>query len=113
MLASSTCCSLWTGTTTSTSGRAGARVSGTRTRVRMRPMVGLAPWGSLGCAWEVPGRSGAGGQREDHPEARPPAGDAVDLHAPLVDGDQGGHDGQPEAGAAGGPRAGLVSPVEA
>src|SRR5918993_1282219 len=115
MLASSTCCSLWTGTTTSTTGPAGARVSGTRARVRIPPMVGPAPWGSLGRAWEVPVSSGGGvgGQGEDHPEARSPAGDAVDLHGPAVDGDEGGHDGQPETGAAGRPGARLVGPVEA
>ena len=129
MLASSTCSSLWTGTTTSTSGPAGAAAgwaSGTRARVRMAAgcssgggsmpsMVGPAPWGNLGRAWELAGtasrrrREPAGGP----PGSAPPPGDGVDPDGAPVDGHQGGHDRQAEPGAAVGVRAGRVGPVEA
>src|SRR4029453_5367765 len=116
MLASSTCSSSWTGTTTSTSGPAGAAAgwaSGTRARVRMAAGCssggGSMPrWSGppLGATWVVPGSllgllAGAtGSQREDHPEARPPPGDGVDPDGAPVDGHQGGHDRQAEPGAA-------------
>src|SRR5215217_5895767 len=115
MLASSTCCSLWTGTTISTSGPARARMAAgcCSSGVCMPPMVAPDPWGQLGRAWEVAGSSGGGGQGEEHPEAGAPAGDAVDLDGAAVDGDQGGHDRQAEPGAAAGGGAGRVGPVEA
>src|SRR5829696_9407278 len=130
MLASSTCCSLWTGTTISTSGPARARMAAgcCSSGVCMPPMVAPDPWGQLGRAWEVAGSSGGaggvrgtagvvprwvGGQGEDHPEAGAPAGDAVDLDGAAVDGGKGGHDRQAEPGAAAGGGAGRVGPVEA
>src|SRR5215207_3052064 len=114
MLASSTRCSLCTGTTISTRGRpAGSATGGCCSRSGcMAPMVGSAPWGKLGRAWEV-AVSSVGGQGEDHPEPRPAAGDAVDLDGAAVGGDQGGHDRQPQAGAVDGAGAGRVGPVEA
>src|SRR4029453_14304097 len=129
MLASSTCSSSWTGTTTSTSGPAGAAAgwaSGTRARVRMA--AGCSSGGGSmprwsgpppGATWVVPGSllgllaGGAGSQREDHPEARPPPGDGVDPDGAPVDGHQGGHDRQAEPGAAVGVRARRGGPVEA
>src|SRR5512133_38366 len=133
MLVSRACCSLWTGTTTSTrglpAGWAGAApVAGSGTRARVRMAAGcssgggcMARWSArpLEATWVVAGRllwgsaGGVGGQGEDHPEARPPSGDAVDADGAAVDGDQGGHDRQAKAGAAVGGRAGRVGPVEA
>src|SRR5215218_1840618 len=117
MLASRTRCSLCTGTTISTRGRsAGSAGGGCVSRSGcMAPMVGSAPWGRLGRAWELAGSSagGVGGQGEDHPEPGPAAGDAVDSDGAAVGGGQGGHDRQPQPGAAGGPGAGRVGPVEA
>src|SRR4029450_14069926 len=117
MLASSTCCSLWTGTTISTSGPARARMAAgcCSSGVCMPPMLAPDPWDQVGRAWEVPGSSGGrvGGQGENHPEAGAAAGDAVDLHRAAVDGDKGGHDRQAEPGAAAGGGAGRVGTAEA